>query len=172
MVIATRDLQVAAGPYEVRESAKFKGRYYFFHKQDKTSAWALPPRSLGIEAPAPPSARVAGGHALPPIKTNSSMDAGVRPAFSLIGSPHGTSQPGSSMFCSGVYREGRSSTNPNSPMGTSMDGCMGTSMDGISINPNTQAQRQGMFTTGASFDSQGSFAPSPAAVLLNGILMK
>ena len=164
MVIATRDLQVAAGPYEVRESAKFKGRYYFFHKQDKTSAWALPPRSLGIEAPAPPSARAAGGHAFPPIKTSSSMDAGVRPAFSLIGSPHGTSQPGSSMFCSGVYREGRSSTNPNSPMGTSMDG--------ISINPNTQAQRQGMFTTGASFDSQGSFAPSPAAVLLNGFLMK
>eukprot|EP00613_Pedinella_sp_CCMP2098_P057208 CAMPEP_0171863790 /NCGR_PEP_ID=MMETSP0992-20121227/28481_1 /TAXON_ID=483369 /ORGANISM="non described non described, Strain CCMP2098" /LENGTH=178 /DNA_ID=CAMNT_0012486257 /DNA_START=30 /DNA_END=562 /DNA_ORIENTATION=- len=47
MVIATEGLSVTF-PWEIRHSAKFEGRYYFFNLETKKSCWSLRPDQIGI----------------------------------------------------------------------------------------------------------------------------
>ena len=47
MVIATRDLRVQ-GPWSIRESKKYAGRFFFYDVETKKTAWALKPSALGL----------------------------------------------------------------------------------------------------------------------------
>jgi len=47
MIIATEDLE-CPHPWEIRTSAKFKDRQYFFNLETKSSAWTLPPELFGL----------------------------------------------------------------------------------------------------------------------------
>ena len=129
MVIATRDLQ-ASHPWKVRESAKFKGRFYFFNLEDKSSAWSLPPSTVLNVAVNNSS----GNSKFPPI-TGSLDSTKTRSIATTLAAqiPEGIASIGGSL-----------GSGPGLPLGTSMDG-------GISlVVNNTQGQRKGMFTTGMS----------------------
>jgi len=49
MIIATEGLECPV-PWEIRTSAKFKDRQYFFNLETKTSAWTLEPALFGLKA--------------------------------------------------------------------------------------------------------------------------
>mmetsp|Transcript_56221 Transcript_56221/g.127644 ORF Transcript_56221/g.127644 Transcript_56221/m.127644 type:complete len:287 (-) Transcript_56221:374-1234(-) len=141
-IIASQGVNVEP-PFDLRESSKYPGRWYFFNTKTKTSHWTLPPSTLGLPAALPKSpekksrrgeddAGTAGG-IFPPIQASAHGDTPLARGALHFQSTRTTPTP--------VF----------SPPSSSL-----SSADGMPVFNNSDlGERQAMLTAG-SFISNGS----------------